>query len=128
MRTTVGAAYRVLHTWDSVASYYGISKAAAYRIANDDRYHPSETVAQRVEERSVPRPTTAPVAVCPDCGQPHAAKERCHGEPVDVVLLRPGQRVATRKPRNYQRLADMPKNVLAFKIQARTEYEKAIEE
>lgn len=122
MRVTVGTAYRVLHKWDNVASYYDISKAAAYRIANDDRYHPSESVAQRIEERSIPRPTTAPVAVCPDCGEPHTAQERCNGDPVEVVLLRPGQKVTTRKQRQYQRIADMPKNVLAFKVKRRVDY------
>jgi hypothetical protein len=61
------------------------------------------------------------VPACPGCGgEPHVAREGCHGNGGPVVVLEPGQRVTrARPPRQYTRIADMPTSMLARAIRER---------
>lgn len=43
-RLEVLATRKKLRTWEAVASYYGISRAAAHRIGTDKTYRPSQKV------------------------------------------------------------------------------------
>ena len=47
-RLLVAVTHNKLGSWDAVASYYGISKAAAHRIAHDKTYRPSQTTIDKV--------------------------------------------------------------------------------
>jgi hypothetical protein len=88
-------AHYTLRNWDAVAAHYGISKAAAHRLANDPNYRPSQAVVDKIRATSMPQPPEIPVPPCPDCGSVHHA--RCHGNAGAVVVLAPGETV--RKPR-----------------------------
>ena len=61
-RLLVAVTHNKLGSWDAVASYYGISKAAAHRIANDKTYRPSQTTIDKVlaAQPSKPSPKRAP--------------------------------------------------------------------
>lgn len=117
-RLTVDNGHRTLRTWDAVATHYGISKAAAHRLANDTNYRPSRATIDKVLAAPQPQPSQIPVPPCPDCGSVHHA--RCNGRPVAaVVVLTPGQRVTTPRPRRYSRIDQMPVADLARAIRDR---------
>jgi len=60
------------------------------------------------------------IPACPGCdGEPHTGN--CHGQPVAaVVVLMPGQRVTTPRPRRYSRIDQMPVSDLARAIRERS--------
>lgn len=123
VRDELIAAYDNAGTWHAVAAHYGISKAAAHRIANDKAYHPSQGTIDKVLIKDRPSPIMFEMPPCPDChGAPHAG--RCNGKPVaKVVALAPGE--AVRKmplPRRVTRLTDMSTRDLARAIRERIEY------
>ena len=61
-RLSIEIAHKSLRTWDAVASYYDISKAAAHRIAHDKTYRPSQTTIDKVlaAQPSKPSPKRPP--------------------------------------------------------------------
>ena len=61
-RLLVAVTHNKLGSWDAVASYYGISKAAAHRIAHDKTYRPSQATIDIVlaAQPSKPSPKRAP--------------------------------------------------------------------
>ena len=61
-RLLVAVTHNKLGSWDAVASYYGISKAAAHRIAHDKTYRPSQTTIDKVlaAQPSKPSPKRPP--------------------------------------------------------------------
>jgi len=83
--------YRILRNWDATAAHYGISKAAAHRLANDTNYRPSQATIDKVLAASKPVPPLVPVPPCPDCGSVHHA--RCNGHNGAVVVLADGETV-----------------------------------
>ena len=83
--------YRILRNWDAVAAHYGISKAAAHRLANDPNYRPSQATIDKVRAAPQPVPPAIRVPPCPDCGSVHHA--RCNGNGGTAVVLAPGERV-----------------------------------
>jgi hypothetical protein len=97
--------WRTLRTWDAVAQHYGISKAAAHRLANDTSYRPSQATIDKVLAAPTPKPPAIPVPACPDCGSVHHA--RCNGNGGHAVVLAPGETVRrpgqSRQRRNYWR-------------------------
>lgn len=91
VRQTLSMAHDILRNWDAVAAHYGISKAAAHRLANDLSYRPSQAVVDRIRETPMPTPPMIPVPPCPDCGSVHHA--RCNGNGGVAVVLAPGETV-----------------------------------
>ena len=67
-----------------------------------------------------PPPVEYSIPACPGCdGEPHTGN--CHGQPVAaVVVLTPGQRVTTPRPRRYSRIDQMPVSHLARAIRERS--------
>lgn len=61
-RLLVAMTHNRLGSWDAVASYYGVSKAAAHRIAHDKTYRPSQATIDKVlaEQPSKPSPKRPP--------------------------------------------------------------------
>jgi len=61
-RLLVAVTHNKLGSWDAVASYYGISKAAAHRIAHDKTYRPSQATIDKVlaAQPSKPSPKRPP--------------------------------------------------------------------
>ena len=61
-RLLVAVTHNKLSSWGAVASYYGISKAAAHRIAHDKTYRPSQATIDIVlaAQPSKPSPKRAP--------------------------------------------------------------------
>lgn len=116
-RRMVDAGHKTLHTWDATAAHYGISKAAAHRLANDPGYRPSQATIDKVLAAPRPQRRTVSVPACPDCGSVHHA--RCNGNHGTAVVLAPGQQVTTKKPRRYSRIADMPVSMLARAVKER---------
>lgn len=107
-----------LRTWEAVALFYGLSKAAAHRIANDNTYRPSKGMLNVIIDAGLPMGRRVWIDPCPDCGSVHHA--RCNGQPVAaVVVLTPGQRVTTPRPRRYSRIDQMPVADLARAIRDR---------
>jgi hypothetical protein len=100
-RLTIDKAHRTLRTWDVVAQHYGISKAAAHRLANDTNYRPSQATIDKVLAAPQPVPPAIPVPPCPDCGSVHHA--RCNGNGGHAVVLAPGETV--RRPGQRKRPA-----------------------
>jgi hypothetical protein len=98
-RLTMRLSWRTLRTWDATAAHYGISKAAAHRLANDTNYRPSQATIDKVLAAPEPRPPAIPVPACPDCGSVHHA--RCNGNGGHAVVLAPGETV--RRPGQRQR-------------------------
>jgi hypothetical protein len=94
-RQTMLYAHDILRNWDAVAAHYGISKAAAHRLANDQTYRPSQTTVDRIRQTPEPKPPAIPVPPCPDCGSVHHA--RCNGNGGTAVVLAPGERVTTKR-------------------------------
>jgi hypothetical protein len=90
-RGEVSLGYRVLRNWDATAAHYGISKAAAHRLANDPNYRPSQATIDKVLATPRPVPPLVPVPPCPDCGSVHHA--RCNGNGGTAVVLAPGETV-----------------------------------
>ena len=90
-RLLMNSTRRVLRTWDATAAHYGISKAACYRIAKDDKYRPAQATIDKVLAAPSPVPPLVPVPACPDCGSVHHA--RCHGNGGAVVVLAQGETV-----------------------------------
>ena len=90
-RQTVDAAHRTLRTWDAVGAHYGISKAAAHRLANDPTYRPSQAIVDRIWSTPIPQPPLVPVPPCPDCGSVHHA--RCNGNGGTAIVLAPNETV-----------------------------------
>ena len=90
-RLTVDNAHRTLRTWDATAAHYGISKAAAHRLANDTNYRPSQAIVDRIWSTPIPQPPLVPVPPCPDCGSVHHA--RCNGNGGTAIVLAPGETV-----------------------------------
>ena len=80
-----------LGSWERVAQFYGLSKAAAYRIANDKDYRPSKAMLNSIIETSVPMARRMWVDPCPDCGSVHHA--RCNGNGGTAVVLASGETV-----------------------------------
>lgn len=66
-----------------------------------------------------PPPVEYSIPACPGCnGEPHTGS--CNGQPVAaVVVLSPGQRVTTPRPRRYSRIDQMPVADLARAIRDR---------
>ena len=66
-----------------------------------------------------PPPVEYSIPACPGCnGEPHTGS--CNGRPVAaVVVLTPGQRVTTPRPRRYSRIDQMPVADLARAIRDR---------
>lgn len=91
VRDELVAAYDNVGTWGAVAAHYGISKAAAHRIANDNTYRPSQGTIDKVLIKDRPAPVMFELSACPDCRKaPHTG--RCNGKPVAaVVTLAPGE-------------------------------------
>lgn len=124
-RQTIRAGHKTLRTWDAVAAHYGISKAAAHRLAKDNRYRPSQVAIDKVLTASKPAPPLVPVTPCPSCAargitRSHGDGLDCNGNGGHAIVLADGQRVATkRKPRQYSRIADMPVPILARAIRER---------
>lgn len=56
-RLSIEIAHKSLKTWDAVAAYCGISKAAAHRIAHDKTYRPSQTTIDKVLSAQPPKPS-----------------------------------------------------------------------
>lgn len=98
-RQTVDAAHRTLRTWDAVGAHYGISKAAAHRLANDPTYRPSQAIVDRIWSTPIPQPPLVPVPPCPDCGSVHHA--RCNGNGGTAIVLAAGETV--RRPTRRKR-------------------------
>jgi len=48
------AAHERLESWERVAKFYGLSKAAAHRIANDNTYRPSKAMLNSIIETDLP--------------------------------------------------------------------------
>lgn len=53
-RLLIDETHKRIRTWDAVASHYGISKAAVYRIANDRTYHPSQGTIDTILLKAIP--------------------------------------------------------------------------
>ena len=71
-----------------------------------------------------PLPVTREVLACPSCGIVHGEGLDCHHEPIaGVVILKSGQAVTGRKPRNYRTIESMPVKALAQAIRDRTPIE-----
>lgn len=98
-RLTVDNGHRTLRTWDAVATHYGISKAAAHRLANDTNYRPSQATIDKVLAAPQPQPSLIPVPSCHDCGSVHHA--RCNGNGGTAVVLAAGETV--RRPTRRKR-------------------------
>lgn len=112
-RLTIDKAHRTLRTWDVVAQHYGISKAAAHRLANDTNYRPSQATIDKVLATPQPIPPLVPVHPCPSCAargivKSHADGLDCNGNGGHAVVLAPGEtvrRAGQSKPRRrYCRL------------------------
>lgn len=88
-----------LGSWERVAQFYGLSKAAAYRIANDKDYRPSKAMLSSIIETGVPMARRVWVDPCPDCGSVHHA--RCNGNGGTAVVLAAGETV--RRPTRRKR-------------------------
>jgi len=80
-----------LGSWERVAQFYGLSKAAAYRIANDKGYRPSKAMLNSIIETGVPIARRVWVDPCPDCGSVHHA--RCNGNGGTAIVLAPNETV-----------------------------------
>lgn len=92
-------AHERLRTWEQVASFFKLSKASVYRIANDNSYRPSRAMLNAIIETGLPMVRHIPVPPCPDCGSIHTG--RCNNRPVaQVVTLAPGEVI---KPAPKQR-------------------------
>ena len=98
-RAKMRHAWTVLRTLEAVAAHYGISKAAAYRIAKDGAYTPSQAVIDTVLAIPLPAPALVSIPPCPDCGSVHHA--RCNGNGGQAVVLAPGETV--RRPAQSKR-------------------------
>ena len=99
-RGEVSLGYRVLRNWDATAAHYGISKAAAHRLANDPNYRPSQATIDKVLATPRPQRNTISVRPCPSCAargiiDSHADGLDCHGNGGTVVVLAPGETVTT---------------------------------
>jgi len=94
-----------LQSWERVAQFYGLSKAAAYRIAKDNTYRPSKAMLNSIIETGLPMARRVWIDPCPDCGSVHHA--RCNGNGGHAVVLAPGETVRrsgqSRQRRNYWR-------------------------
>ena len=65
-------------------------------------------------------PNEYAVPECPGCGgAPHVAREGCNGNGGTAIVLAPGERVTTPKPRRYSRIDQMPTSMLARAIRER---------
>lgn len=84
-------AHERLRSWDAVAHFYGLSKAAAYRIAKDDEYRPSKAMLNAIIETDLPMARRVWIDPCPDCGSVHHA--RCNGNGGTAIVLAPGETV-----------------------------------
>lgn len=111
-RGEVSLGYRILRKWDDTAAHYGISKAAAHRLANDPDYRPSQATIDKVLAAPQPTPPLVPVHPCPSCAargivRSHADGLDCHGNGGHAVVLAPGETVrrpaAKRQRRAYWR-------------------------
>jgi hypothetical protein len=97
-RLTMRLGKRILRTWDATAAHYGISKAAAHRLANDPQYRPSQATIDKVLAAPQPVPPLVPVHPCPSCAdrgivRSHADGLDCHGNGGTAVVLAPGETV-----------------------------------
>ena len=101
LRDAAGIHVRIAHgrlrTWQAVGEFYGLSKAAAYRIANDNDYRSSSAVLEHIVTTGIPTPPLIPTHPCPSCAahgiiSSHCDKLNCHDKPVvAVALLAPGE-------------------------------------
>lgn len=101
-RRVLFVAHDRLRSWEAVAHFYGLSKAAAHRIAKDDDYRPSKAMMNAILETGLPMARRVWIDPCPDCGSVHHA--RCNGNGGTVVVLAPGEtvrRVATSRTRPH---------------------------
>jgi hypothetical protein len=65
-------------------------------------------------------PNEYAIPECPGCGgEPHVAREGCHGNGGHAIVLAPGERVTTPRPRRYSRIDQMPVSMLARAIRDR---------
>jgi hypothetical protein len=90
------ADYKKLHSWRKVASEYGLHPSMARMIANG--YDPGKKI-----RRVLGLPPRQEVDPCPRCGEAHVTK-RC-----------------TKNRRKHRTLWSMPKDVLRWAIENRTE-------
>ena len=90
-RRALFVAHKRLRSWDAVAQFYGLSKAAAYRIARDDEYRPSKAMLNSIIETDLPMARRVWIDPCPDCGSVHHA--RCNGNGGAAIVLAPGETV-----------------------------------
>jgi hypothetical protein len=88
-----------LRTWEAVALFYGLSKAAAHRIANDNTYRPSKGMLNVIIDAGLPMGRRVWIDPCPDCGSVHHA--RCNGNGGTAVVLAAGETV--RRPTRRKR-------------------------
>ena len=93
------AAHERLESWERVAKFYGLSKAAAHRIANDNTYRPSKAMLNSIIETDLPMARRVWIDPCPDCGSVHHA--RCNGNGGTAVVLADGETV--RRPGTPQK-------------------------
>lgn len=104
-RRVLFTAHDRLRTWEAVANFYGLSKAAAYRIAKDNTYRPSKAMLNAIIEAGLPMPRRVWIDPCPDCGSVHHA--RCNGHAGEAVVLGEGERIVrpskkSARPRYYR--------------------------
>lgn len=95
-------AHETLRNWDAVAAHYGISKAAAHRLANDPAYRPSQAVVDRVRAMPLPQPPQIPVTPCPSCAargitRSHGDGLDCNGNGGAAIVLAPNETVRKTK-------------------------------
>ena len=107
--------------WRAVGAKIGKSGAYARQIAEGQK-PVTEEIAVAWMMSNGWEPKTYAYPPCPGCGgEPHVAREGCHGQPVAAVaVLAPGQTVTTqRPPRQYSRIDQMPVSMLARAVKER---------
>lgn len=103
VRRDLRIAYKRLKSWRLVGQEFGISKAMAFRIV-EQQYEPKERDIRLALGLDPIR--LAPAPVCPDCGRVHVSK-RC---------------TAKKAIKRYESLFDLPVGVLRRMIEEREEW------
>lgn len=119
MRTTSAATKRRIASLSTKPT-----KPAWLKLALHDAIHDKPMSLERERRLCLaldiqPPPVEYSIPACPGCnGEPHTGS--CNGRPVAaVVVLTPGQRVTTPRPRRYSRIDQMPVADLARAIRDR---------